>query len=241
MAIVLPAIIMLIGAVFLALAWGLINRIVPRGRALEEALAAWRGFLKSREAESRRPSPDVANYERRPEAITFQEPLSVAGSMARTQVPADLELRLFASEPDIRKPIAFAWDERGRLWVAETGDYPHGVAPTGMGGDSIRICEDTDGDGRADVREKLYDGFGFKDTHGMSSSYWQWFDGWVYGTHGFANASEVIDRNGRSVALTPCKARIEHRGDLIDRRGSTQPGEGVGEEPDVGQELLDRG
>ncbi|MEY2880220.1 MAG: hypothetical protein RLZZ15_2600, partial [Verrucomicrobiota bacterium] len=45
---------------------------------------------------------------------------------------------------------------------------------------------DTDGDGRADVREKLYDGFGFKDTHGMSSSYWLWFDGWVYGTHGFA-------------------------------------------------------
>jgi glucose/arabinose dehydrogenase len=61
---------------------------------------------------------------------------------------------------------------------------------------------DTDGDGRADVREKLYDGFGFKDTHGMSSSYWLWFDGWVYGTHGFANASEVTDRAGRTVKLT---------------------------------------
>src|SRR5688572_26900502 len=61
---------------------------------------------------------------------------------------------------------------------------------------------DTDGDGRADRREKLYDGFGFKDTHGMSSSYWQWFDGWVYGTHGFANASEVTDRSGNVVKLT---------------------------------------
>lgn len=61
---------------------------------------------------------------------------------------------------------------------------------------------DTDGDGRADTREKLYDGFGFKDTHGMSSSYWLWFDGWVYGTHGFANKSEVTDRQGRVVALT---------------------------------------
>jgi putative heme-binding domain-containing protein len=61
---------------------------------------------------------------------------------------------------------------------------------------------DTDGDGRADVREKLYDGFGFKDTHGMSSSYWLWFDGWVYGTHGFANASEVVDRGGRTVKIT---------------------------------------
>ncbi len=61
---------------------------------------------------------------------------------------------------------------------------------------------DTDGDGRADVREKLYDGFGFKDTHGMSSSYWLWFDGWVYGTHGFANKSDVVDRAGRTVSLT---------------------------------------
>jgi putative heme-binding domain-containing protein len=61
---------------------------------------------------------------------------------------------------------------------------------------------DIDGDGRADVREKLYDGFGFKDTHGMSSSYWLWFDGWVYGTHGFANASEVTDRAGNVTKLT---------------------------------------
>ncbi len=60
---------------------------------------------------------------------------------------------------------------------------------------------DTDGDGRADLREKLYDGFGFRDTHGMSSSYWLWLDGWVYGTHGFANPSEVTDRSGRTVKL----------------------------------------
>jgi putative heme-binding domain-containing protein len=60
---------------------------------------------------------------------------------------------------------------------------------------------DTDGDGRADLRDKLYDGFGFRDTHGMSSSYWLWLDGWVYGTHGFANPSEVTDRAGRTVKL----------------------------------------
>ena len=70
--------------------------------------------------------------------------------MERTQVPADMQLELFASEPDIMKPIAFAWDERGRLWVAETRDYPHGVTPSGEGNDDIKICEDTDGDGKAD-------------------------------------------------------------------------------------------
>ncbi len=82
--------------------------------------------------------------------------------------------------------------------------------PPGAKGDTALVYSipaiwrltDTDGDGRADVREKLYDGFGFKDTHGMSSSYWHWFDGWVYGTHGFANASEVTDRAGRVTRLT---------------------------------------
>ena len=42
------------------------------------------------------------------------------------------------------------WDERGRLWIAETVDYPNELQPPGKGRDRIRICEDTDGDGRAD-------------------------------------------------------------------------------------------
>lgn len=97
---------------------------------------------------------------------------------------------------------------------AEGLNIPVGVVPLprapGAKGDTVLVFSipaiwrltDTDGDGRADVREKLYDGFGFKDTHGMSSSYWQWLDGWVYGTHGFANESEVVDRSGRVVKLT---------------------------------------
>jgi putative heme-binding domain-containing protein len=92
-------------------------------------------------------------------------------------------------------------------------NIPIGILPLprapGTKGDTIIVYSipaiwrltDTDGDGRADVREKLYDGFGFRDTHGMSSNYWLWFDGWVYGTHGFANPSEVTDRSGRVVKL----------------------------------------
>jgi putative membrane-bound dehydrogenase-like protein len=110
----------------------------------------WEEFLAKREVEKREPNPNVANYEKRPQAITFQQPLSVKGSIQRTQLPVDLRLELFASEPDISKPIAFAWDERGRLWVAETRDYPHGVRQDLHGNDSIKICEDTNGDGRAD-------------------------------------------------------------------------------------------
>ena len=42
------------------------------------------------------------------------------------------------------------WDERGRLWIAETVDYPNELQPAGKGRDRILICEDTDGDGMAD-------------------------------------------------------------------------------------------
>jgi putative membrane-bound dehydrogenase-like protein len=113
--------------------------------------ASWQKFLAQREPEVREKNGNVANYEKRPEPLTFQKPYSVKGSMERTQVPADLKLVLFAAEPDIMKPIAFAWDARGRLWVAETRDYPHGVMEDQQkGNDSIKICEDTDGDGKAD-------------------------------------------------------------------------------------------
>jgi putative membrane-bound dehydrogenase-like protein len=123
---------------------------------LEAALSAdrksaWQAFLAQREPEVREKNGNVANYEKRPEPLTFQKPYSVKGSMERTQVPADMRLVLFAAEPDIMKPIAFAWDARGRLWVCETSDYPHGVMEDQQqGNDRIKICEDTDGDGKAD-------------------------------------------------------------------------------------------
>ncbi|MBX7206727.1 MAG: c-type cytochrome [Verrucomicrobiaceae bacterium] len=115
-----------------------------------ERRADYEAFLKQREPEKREKRDTVANYEKRKEPVTFQFPMSTKGSMERTQVPADCELKLFASEPDITKPIAMAWDERGRCWIAETRDYPHGVIENGEGHDDIKICEDTDGDGKAD-------------------------------------------------------------------------------------------
>ncbi len=68
---------------------------------------------------------------------------------------------------------------------------------------AIWLFEDTNGDGRADHRKKLFDGMGFGDTHGMSSNYLYWLDGWIYGNHGFKNRSEIYDPlSGKIVALT---------------------------------------
>ncbi len=78
------------------------------------------------------------------------EPLSPEESVSRMITPAGFRVELFASEPDVVNPIVLAWDEQGRLWVAETVDYPHQVRGGQPGRDRIKILEDTTGDGRAD-------------------------------------------------------------------------------------------
>ena len=81
----------------------------------------------------------------------MQKPLAPAESQKHMVTPVGFHVELFAAEPDlVGKPIAMSWDERGRLWVCETVDYPNDRQPPGQGHDSIRICDDTDGDGRAD-------------------------------------------------------------------------------------------
>jgi len=120
------------------------------GGVSKKARSAWEASLASRPPLQRLPG-EVPNYERRPEPVKYQAPLSAKDSMRYTQVPADFELQLFAAEPDIVKPIYMAWDERGRAWVVEARDYPHGLVNDGEPGESyIKICEDTDGDGKAD-------------------------------------------------------------------------------------------
>lgn len=65
------------------------------------------------------------------------------------EVPPGFEVTLFASEPEITKPINMDFDKKGRLWVTQSSEYPI-AAGNGGGRDRITILEDTDGDGRAD-------------------------------------------------------------------------------------------
>ncbi len=125
-------------------------RDAVRGAVSQKARSAWEASLASRPPLQRQ-TGDVPNYERRPEPVKFQAPLAPKDSMRYTQVPADFDFQLFAAEPDVVKPIYVTWDERGRAWVVEAHDYPHGLVNEGEPGhDSIKICEDTDGDGKAD-------------------------------------------------------------------------------------------
>lgn len=91
---------------------------------------------------------------------------------ARMKVAKDFDVRLVASEPLVRQPVAMEFDDRGRLWVIQYLQYPN---PAGLkriqvdrysrtkydripepppkgpkGADRISILSDTNGDGVMD-------------------------------------------------------------------------------------------
>lgn len=68
----------------------------------------------------------------------------------------------FASEPMITQPMAFCWDDRGRMWIAENRDYESRSEGFSSSGDSrILILEDTDHDGVADTKKIFLEGIPF--------------------------------------------------------------------------------
>ena len=117
----------------------------------DNARKNWTDFVKDIPKLSYEDRDSIPNYEKRDPPLKYQLPLSPEESAKHIQVPAGFELQLFASEPDIINPIAMNWDEKGRLWVIQTVDYPNTVRDDkGLGDDSVKILEDTDGDGKAD-------------------------------------------------------------------------------------------
>ncbi|MEJ1237471.1 PVC-type heme-binding CxxCH protein [Chryseolinea sp. T2] len=71
-------------------------------------------------------------------------------------LPPGFEIQLFASEPDIEKPMNITFDAKGRLWVTSSFEYPFPmIGKTGT--DKLTILEDTDGDGKADKFTRVSD------------------------------------------------------------------------------------
>ena len=88
--------------------------------------------------------------------------LSPDEAAAAMTLPEGYEVTAWAGEPLLTQPMAFAWDDRGRLWVAENRDYESRQTGFSNSGDSrIVILEDTDRDGKADVRTVFLEGIAF--------------------------------------------------------------------------------
>ncbi len=84
--------------------------------------------------------------------------LTPAEQMAKFTVAEGYEINLFASEAEgIAKPTQFAWDERGRLYVACSPTYPQTYAAA-KPVDYIIVLEDTNGDGKADKSWRFAEG-----------------------------------------------------------------------------------
>ncbi|MES2454528.1 MAG: PVC-type heme-binding CxxCH protein [Bacteroidota bacterium] len=69
---------------------------------------------------------------------------------------------VYAAEPMVTQPMAFCWDDKGRLWVAENRDYESRSSGYSNDGNSrILILEDTDHDGKADTKKVFAEGISF--------------------------------------------------------------------------------
>ena len=117
--------------------------------------------------------------------LTYEELLRVPGPKPRTpeeslqalRLPRGFMATLVAAEPLVMDPVFIDWDERGRMWVAEMGDYPFaegeatsdgrvswrdGIPGEGAGrrlqAGRVRILEDVDGDGRYEKSRLFLDG-----------------------------------------------------------------------------------
>jgi len=83
-------------------------------------------------------------------------------AIEKMTVPDGLEVTLVTSEPQITQPMAFCFDDRGRMWIAENRDYETRRSGFSKYGDSrILILEDVDGDGKMDTKKVFLDGIPF--------------------------------------------------------------------------------
>jgi putative membrane-bound dehydrogenase-like protein len=75
---------------------------------------------------------------------------AAAPDLSQFEIDPRLEMGLFAAEPDVVDPVALTFDEAGRMYVVEMRDYPYGIGPEKKPGGTVRLLEDTNGDGTAD-------------------------------------------------------------------------------------------
>jgi putative membrane-bound dehydrogenase-like protein len=90
-----------------------------------------------------------------PKAELSSQSLSPEESAKKWHVREGYRIELVAAEPVVLDPVAFDWDEQGRLWVIEMADYPLGMDGNGKAGGRVVMLEDTNSDGRYDTRSVI--------------------------------------------------------------------------------------
>ncbi|MFK8110834.1 MAG: PVC-type heme-binding CxxCH protein [Rubripirellula sp.] len=83
---------------------------------------------------------------------------SPADELAGFHLPPGFEVSLFASEPQIAKPLNMAFDAEGKLWLTQSVTYPYPAKDGEDAGDAVMLLVDTDDDGTADKITKFASG-----------------------------------------------------------------------------------
>jgi putative membrane-bound dehydrogenase-like protein len=86
--------------------------------------------------------------------------LSPSEALARFVVEPGYRIDLVAAEPLVQSPVALAFDDRGRMYVAENRGYPDPLEgqPAARPEGVIALLTDADGDGRYDARTEFATG-----------------------------------------------------------------------------------
>lgn len=122
-------------------------------------------------------------------------------AIKKMTVPEELEVTLVTSEPQITQPLAFCYDDRGRLWIAENRDYETRRSGFSNDGESrILILEDQDGDGKMDTKKVFLEGIPFPSALAVG------FDGLWLGAP--PNLLFVPDRDGDDRADEDIEVRL---------------------------------
>ena len=122
-----------------------------------EMTTAWTEYSGNRSTYSTSALWNIARAQGRQE--TF---LTADQAVAQMTTIDGFKVNAWAAEPMLTQPMAFCWDDRGRLWIAENRDYESRVRGFSSAGDSrILILEDTDRDGVADSRKVFLEGIPF--------------------------------------------------------------------------------
>jgi putative membrane-bound dehydrogenase-like protein len=81
-------------------------------------------------------------------SLSNKDPLTPAEEQKTFKIAPGFKIELAASEPNVIDPVAMAFDENGRLFVAEMSGYPNAGVGTGtISSGKIRLLEDKAGDG----------------------------------------------------------------------------------------------